>query len=78
MFKKEGQKKFLFQWEGVRRCAPWAYLHDVRPGPKVNELTKRSFKVIGVIYENWKAYDGDEWFEGIPQDTDVQLKEMEV
>lgn len=39
----------------------------------MNELTKRGFKVIGVIYERWKAYDGDEWIEGIPQDSCFQL-----
>ncbi|CAJ1386563.1 unnamed protein product [Effrenium voratum] len=44
----------MFNWEGVRRCA--------------KELTKRCFKVIGVIYQNWRAYDGDQWVDGIPQD----------
>lgn len=36
---------------------------------KVKELTKRHFKIIGVIYQNWKGFDGDEWTEGVPEES---------
>lgn len=52
MFKK--RERHAFDWEGVRRC--------------VKELTKSKYKVIGVIYQNWEAWDGDEWCQGIPED----------
>lgn len=52
MFKK--RERLSFDWEGVRRC--------------VKELTKSKYKVIGVIYQNWEAWDGDEWCRGVPED----------
>ncbi|CAL1171110.1 unnamed protein product, partial [Cladocopium goreaui] len=36
---------------------------------KVKELTKSKYKVIGVIYQNWEAWDGDEWCQGIPEES---------
>ena len=36
---------------------------------EVKELTKSKYKVIGVIYQNWEAWDGDEWCQGIPEES---------
>ncbi|CAE7449597.1 psmD10, partial [Symbiodinium sp. CCMP2592] len=41
-----GDKEPKYNWEGVRRC--------------VKELARRGFKIIGVIYQSWKGWDGDE------------------
>ena len=46
--------KYLFNWEGVRRC--------------VKELVSRNFKIIGVTFQSLEAWDGDEWVHGTPQD----------
>ena len=35
---------------------------------KVKELARRGFKIIGVIYQSWKAWDGDEMVSSVPQD----------
>ncbi|CAE7907786.1 unnamed protein product, partial [Symbiodinium microadriaticum] len=47
-------KEPKYNWEGVRRC--------------VKELARRGFKIIGVIYQSWKAWDGDEMVSSVPQD----------
>eukprot|EP00435_Cladocopium_sp_Y103_P066811 s35_g29.t1 len=57
MFKK--RERLSFDWEGVRRC--------------VKELTKSKYKVIGVIYQNWEAWDGDEWCRGVPEESSRTL-----
>lgn len=31
-------------------------------------VSKKKFKVIGVIYQNWEAYDGRKWVRGIPEE----------
>ena len=31
-------------------------------------MTRRGFKVIGVIYQSWIAWDGDELVNAVPQD----------
>eukprot|EP00439_Symbiodinium_sp_Y106_P019449 s5394_g2.t1 len=41
-----GDKEPKYNWEGVRRC--------------VKELARRGFKIIGVIYQSWKGWDGEE------------------
>ncbi|CAE7794777.1 unnamed protein product, partial [Symbiodinium sp. CCMP2592] len=49
-----GDKEPKYNWEGVRRC--------------VKELARRGFKIIGVIYQSWKGWDGDEIVNVVPQD----------
>jgi len=49
-----GDKEPKYNWEGVRRC--------------VKELARRGFKIIGVIYQSWKGWDGEEIVNVVPQD----------
>ena len=40
---------------------------------KVKELTKRKMKVIGVIYQNFAALDGEERCEGVPEERLIEF-----
>ncbi|CAE7186778.1 ANKRD31, partial [Symbiodinium pilosum] len=56
-------KEPRYNWEGVRRC--------------VKELTRRGLKIIGVIYQHWRAWDGDVMVNEIPQDIRSQCESIQ-
>ena len=44
------------------------FIISFQPNVEVKELVSRNFKIIGVTFQSFEAWDGDEWCYGTPQE----------